>query len=229
MAWLEQALSGRPVAAVWTGLQALVAPLSYQRHAGLDQVCKSFAARGWPVRLRRSGGGVVPQGPGILNLSLAYPCAGLAGTLSQGVYRHLCSVISSSLQKLGIATEMCAVHGSFCDGRYNLAVDQNGKVRKISGTAQYWKRSGGAQAVLAHALVLIDARAGQMSDVCNAFESDLGSTRRYENDALTSVMQAWHAAHPDQPPPENLAQRLTQEIVATLGDANNHVFPATTL
>ncbi len=229
MVWMEQALNGHPIAAVWTGMQALVAPLSYQRHAGLDDVCKTFAARGWPVRLRRSGGGVVPQGSGILNLSLAYPCAGPAGVLSQVVYRHLCGIISRSLAALGIATEECAVPGSFCDGRYNLAVHLDGSVRKICGTAQYWKRAGGTQAVLVHALVLLDARATQMSDICNAFESDLGSTRRYEPDALTSVMQLWQAAHPHEQSPDDFGQRLTQQIAAVLGHADGNPIPVNAL
>lgn len=217
MVWLEQALGGRTVAAAWTGRQGLVAPVSYQRHAELDTVCQAFAARGWPVRLRRSGGGVVPQGPGILNLSLAYPCAGQAGDLSQAVYQHLCAILASSLLALGIATVERSVPGSFCDGRYNLAVELGGVAHKICGTAQYWKRADGAQAVLVHALVLLDARVVQMTEICNAFESALGSSRRYETDTLTNVMQTWKAAHPNLQAPDDFGESLKQEIAIALG------------
>ncbi|MCF8211265.1 MAG: lipoate--protein ligase [Rhodoferax sp.] len=222
--WLEQALSGQTIAAVWTGSQSLVAPLSYQRFESLAAVSERFASSGWPVRSRRSGGGVVPQGPGILNLSLAYPCDGLAGEQSQPVYRHLCSVLADALQTLGIASEPLAVQGSFCDGRYNLAVWVDGVARKICGTAQYWRRAGGAQAVLAHALVLLDARATQMTEQCNAFEAALGSDRRYLSDALTDVTQAWRVAHPGQPTPDDLAQQLTQQLLVRLRASGERVF-----
>ncbi|MEO8656340.1 MAG: hypothetical protein ABI409_19615, partial [Ramlibacter sp.] len=63
-ACFEQALAGQAVATLWTGQTGLVAPLSYRRHSALAQACADSAERGWPVRWRRSGGGVVPQGPG---------------------------------------------------------------------------------------------------------------------------------------------------------------------
>ncbi|STV42435.1 lipoate-protein ligase A [Klebsiella pneumoniae subsp. ozaenae] len=48
--------------------QGLVVPGSYRQFTDLPAVSAHFAARGWPVWLRRSGGGLVPQGPGIINL-----------------------------------------------------------------------------------------------------------------------------------------------------------------
>ncbi len=62
--------SRRPALA---GTQGFVVPGSYRQFADLPAVSAHFAARGWPVWLRRSGGGLVPQGPGIINLSLAWP------------------------------------------------------------------------------------------------------------------------------------------------------------
>lgn len=202
LTWLDEALAGRARAVWWHGAQGLVAPLSYRRHAGLDAACAAAAAAGWPVQLRRSGGGVVPQGPGIANLTLTGPAGGAPGTVAEAVYGHLCGLLATALAGLGIEARAQAVEGSFCDGRFNLAVGG----RKIAGTAQYWRRGGGRQAVLAHALLLVDADVDQLSARANAFEAALGSERRYRADALTTV--ARESRVPCDDPLHELRRRL---------------------
>lgn len=216
MAWLDAALEGQATAALWTGETALVAPLSYRRHALLDTACAASAERGWSVRLRRSGGGVVPQGPGVLNVTLAYPCAGTAGDLAEPVYAHLCQLLAKALARQGIAALATSVQGSFCDGRFNLAVNQQGTARKIAGTAQYWRRAGGRQAVLAHALLLVDADPAHLSAQANQFEDALASGRHYDADALTSVAQCWQQAHPCSNSPTDLMATVRQELTHLL-------------
>ncbi len=216
MTWLEQAQAGRATAALWSSPPALVVPLSYRKHVALDAVCAAFASHGLPVRLRRSGGGVVPQGPGILNLSLAYPCSRAFGIAPVQVYAHLCGVLAAALASLGINCTTRTVEGSFCDGRYNLAVAVEGNVRKIAGTAQYWRRSGGQHAVLAHALLLVEADPQHLCDQVNRFEAALESGRSYHASALTSVAQAWLAAHPGQTLPLDLSGTVKQRVIAAL-------------
>jgi hypothetical protein len=216
MQWLEQALEGESTAALWIGKPGLVAPMSYRRHANLTTVCDASLRQGWPIRLRRSGGGVVPQGPGVLNLSLAYPCEGSPGALAQPVYAHLCALLDRALTGLGINSQPGLVLGSFCDGRFNLTVTEQGTPRKIAGTAQYWRRANGRQAVLAHALLLIDADPAHLCAQANRFESALGSDRQYAASALTNVARCWSAAHPDQLLPTDLCGAVTQEIKALL-------------
>lgn len=207
LAWLDAALQGRTRAVLWRAPQGLVAPLSYRRHARLDAVCAAFAARGWPVRLRRSGGGVVPQGPGILNLSLARPVAGPPGAQADRVYAHLCGVLARALAALHIDVRPRTVAGAFCDGRFNLAVGP----RKISGTAQYWRRAGDRHAVLAHALLLVDADTTVLTTLANDFEAALQSDRRYEATAITTVAREWRGA-----PPPDLMARVQRQIAAGL-------------
>ncbi len=216
MQWLDAALQGRASAALWTGAPALVAPLSYRRHVQLEAACDASKARGWPVRLRRSGGGVVPQGPGILNVTLAYPCAGAAGDLAEPVYTHLCQLIAKALAGLGIEAQARPVQGSFCDGRFNLAVNHQGVYRKIAGTAQYWRRASGRQAVLAHALLLVDADPAHSSAQANQFEDALASGRHYEADALTSVAQSLEQVHPGSSCPANLMAAVRQALMQLL-------------
>jgi len=216
MQWLGAALDGQAIAALWTGPPALVAPLSYRRHAQLDAACDASNARGWPVRLRRSGGGVVPQGAGILNITLAYPCTGAAGNMAEAVYAHLCQLLSGALAGLGIAAQAGNVQGSFCDGRFNLAVTHLGTARKIAGTAQYWRRASGRQAVLAHALLLVDADPAQLCAQANQFEDALASGRHYEAEALTNVAQCWQQAHPGSSCPVDLMAHVRQALMPLL-------------
>jgi hypothetical protein len=211
LAWLDDALAGHPRAVLWHGVQGLVAPTSYRRHAALDAASAESAARGWPVRLRRSGGGVVPQGPAVLNVSLALAAEGAPGTLAEHLYDQLCGVLARALATLGIDARPRAVEGSFCDGRYNLAVG----ARKIAGTAQYWRRAHGRQAVLAHALLLVDADTDLLTAAANDFEAALASGRRYDARALTSVAAEWRAAH-GAAPPADLGQRLRGALAGVL-------------
>lgn len=214
--WLEDVKLGRSRAVLWEANQGFVAPLSYRRHACFDEVCSEFAGRGWPVRVRRSGGGLVPQGPGMLNLSLTYPVAGTPGLRADGVYEHLCDLLTRALAQIGITAYPATVTGSFCDGRFNLAVATACGLRKIAGTAQYWRRCGKQQAVLAHALLLVAADTDILTRRCNEFELALGSGRQYDPEALTNVAQAWCDAHPDGAPVGDISSEVTRQIAAAL-------------
>ncbi|SOZ38046.1 lipoate--protein ligase family protein [Cupriavidus neocaledonicus] len=202
LALLELAAQGRQVARLWEAPLSLVVPRTYLRHAALERARADFAQRGCPVFLRMSGGGLVPQGPGILNLSLAYPVGQPPGALSDAVYLHLCAVIGGALRTLGIETHWQAVAGSFCDGRYNLAWGPPEGARKIAGTAQYWRRApaalqaadGQRHLVLAHAVLLVSADPEQINARANAFEAAIGSERRYDAGKVVSVREALAAA-----------------------------------
>jgi len=125
----------------------------------------------------------VPQGPGVWNLSLAWPAPAAMPTNTDAVYRALCGELSAAFDTLGIAATPQAVTGSFCDGRYNLAVDG----RKLVGTAQAWRRVEGQPVVLAHAVIVVDADPEELTARANDFESALGTGTRYRAEALTSV------------------------------------------
>ncbi|QRQ84416.1 lipoyl protein ligase domain-containing protein [Cupriavidus oxalaticus] len=198
LALLELAAQGRQVAQLWEAPLSLVVPRTYQRHAGFEAARSEFARQGCPVFLRMSGGGLVPQGPGILNLSLAYSVGQPPGALSDAVYLHLCEVIGKGLLALGVPTHWQAVAGSFCDGRFNLAWGPPEAARKIAGTAQYWRRApaamqsgdGQRHLVLAHAVLLVSADPVQINARANAFEAALGSGRRYDPGKVVSVREA---------------------------------------
>ncbi len=70
-----KASAGEAVAQLWQAPQGLVVPGSYRQFTDLPAVSAHFAARGWPVWLRRPAAVWCPEGPGIINLSLARRCS----------------------------------------------------------------------------------------------------------------------------------------------------------
>ena len=219
-ALLSLAAQGRRVAHLWEAPLSLVAPRSYQRYAALEDARAEFARGGCPVYLRMSGGGLVPQGPGILNLSLAYPVRGTVGDFSEAVYRHLCELLSKALGTLGVETHWQTVEGSFCDGRFNLAWGPPDDARKIAGTAQYWRRleaaSEGASAplhaVLAHAVLLVSADPEEINRRANAFEQAIGSGKRYLAGRVVSVEQALREAGRGAMPADRLGRAVVEAL-----------------
>jgi len=212
---MRRAVQAGPVACLWQAEQGLVVPRTYRRHASFSQACMEFAQLGWPVTVRQSGGGLVPQGPGIVNLSLAYAASGAPLNHSDAAYRCICSIISGALAEFGIATRAQAVAGSFCDGRYNLAWGSRDDARKIAGTAQLWRRiapeSGPpAQVVLVHALVLAAVDVARITDVANRFEQALGREQRYAPEKIASLHDILErsACGPEA---------FVEELMATLG------------
>ena len=211
-ALLGMAAAQGPVACIWQTAQGLVVPRTYRRFNTFEATCERFAAQGWPVTVRQTGGGIVPQGPGIVNLSLAYVVQGPPLRHSEPGYRLICRVLAEALSSLGVASFPAAVEGSFCDGRYNLAVSCGGEAVKIAGTAQMWRRLPDRpehHAGLVHALVLVDVDGDAMTRLANEFEAALGSTRRYRSDRVVSVARLLGAAQPLQ---ARLTNALAQSV-----------------
>lgn len=186
-AWLDEACRGRQVVHIREAETGLVVPRSYRGLPHFDTAQAVFAEQGWPVHVRLSGGGVVPQYRGILNIHLAYLAK--ADAPLQVAAQHfmaLCRIMADALAEWDIRAEAQAVSGSFCDGRYNLAV--NG--RKIAGTAQYWRCHPALPshyAVLSHAVLLVDAPLALCNRRVNEFEAAAGSARRYQADKIMCV------------------------------------------
>lgn len=217
LAWLDQALDGSRRAVIWSSPPALVVPHSYRKYERLDVVCQEFAARGVPVRLRRSGGGVVPQGPGILNLTLTYPAEGPHSGGAEGAYRHLCDTMVHALAGFGISSQTLPVDGAFCDGRFNLAVCGPEGPRKLAGTAQYWRHCNGRGAVLAHAMLLVNTNVEAITALATEFETALRSGRIYRADAVTDVATEWRRRFSGAVP-----ENLDGLIAVSLQDILNH-------
>jgi lipoate-protein ligase A len=124
----------------------------------------------------------------------------------------LCGVLARALAALHIDARPRAVAGAFCDGRFNLAVG----TRKIAGAAQYWRGAGDRHAVLAHALLLVDADTTALTALANDFEAALQSERRYDANAITTVAREWCSTQVGGTPPSDLMARVQRQIAAAL-------------
>lgn len=173
MALLDAVASGAPASAfLWRAeARALVLPERFTRTEGHAATAQACAAAGWPVIPRRTGGGITPQGPGVLNAALAFSTGpGRSRTIRES-YDAICAPLAEALAALGIAAEAAPVEGSFCDGDYNLAVAG----RKIVGTAQRWR----GNACLCHALLLTDIALAPAVAAVQRLSDGLGHETRF--------------------------------------------------
>ncbi len=186
-----KASAGEAVAQFWQAPQGLVVPGSYRQFTDLPAVSAHFAARGWPVWLRRSGGGLVPQGRALSTLASLGRCSSRSAKPPNRSIIIRCALCCSAPSRFRRCQPPRAVSGSFCDGRYNLACGEGAEARKIVGTAQYWRplAAGGGHVVLAHAVILVDADLSAAHQAANAFEAQLGSERVYCADKTVTLAQ----------------------------------------
>lgn len=207
--WMAStAATGRAVAHLWQGAPGWVVPRSYLRAPRFEAARDEWAAAGRPLQLRSSGGGLVPQGPGIVNFSLIWRTASAMPHGIEVIYGGLCDGLAAALARLGLPCETGDVAGSFCDGRFNLAIGG----RKIAGTAQWWRRIDGAPVVLAHAVLVVDADPQALADEADAVERSLGRPTRYRAGAMTSVARAWCEIHHAVAPPSDFETRVRQMV-----------------
>ncbi|MEM1416189.1 MAG: hypothetical protein AAGH15_14880 [Myxococcota bacterium] len=120
---------------------------SVSRRPGFERARAALAERRIPVVVRSTGGGVVPQGPGIVNLSATVPLSAARGATGAD-FARLCAPLQDWLGARGLASQLGHVPGSFCDGAHNVMVHG----RKLAGAAQ---RRGRTHALL-HMVVLVD-------------------------------------------------------------------------
>ena len=152
----------------WTAKEhGLVCPQAYESRAGFENAKLQSKLRGWPVSLRPTGGGTVPQGPSFENVVVAFVPRDDATITS--VYKDFTEALSTGLGSNDL--EPGDTPGSFCDGTWNLSF--NGQ--KVVGTAQRWRpRTSKAPRVIAHALIVTrsDFRSG--AEEVARFHKDLG-------------------------------------------------------
>ncbi len=178
----QVAATGQPARLLWQArVPAIVLPAACLRRPGFAAAAGRAAAAGWPLLARPTGGGPVPQGPGVLNLALVFPAE--AGLTLEAGYRRICAPLTAAFARLGLTVSAGATGGSFCDGAWNLSLAG----RKIVGTAQRWQRRDGGWAVLVHALILIDPPLAAVVPVIDRLHRDLEFGTRVLPDAHTSL------------------------------------------
>lgn len=150
---------------MWTGHRSLVAPRTFAQNRAFSDAASNSASDGWPVLLRKTGGDIVPQGPGTLNLTMAWTTPIERGlSIAQG-YMVLCDALMAVF-----GGECAKVEAAFCDGAYNVVVGG----RKVAGTAQRRRTSADRIVTLAHALILVSDPIDPGVAAVNRFMSQIG-------------------------------------------------------
>ncbi|WP_150297263.1 lipoate--protein ligase family protein [Salipiger aestuarii] len=179
LAWEATCLTGiaaghrAAITQLWSCEPALVAPAGLARLPGFARACAQATDAGWPVHLRATGGDLVPQGPGIVNLTLMFRGPPDASSTLEDAYKRLTAPICDALSNAGISSCNGSVSGAFCDGRYNITV----MGRKFAGTAQRWRPTAGGMAVQTHAMMLMRTPEDKTIDTLNRFYHDCGIKR----------------------------------------------------
>lgn len=178
---LERDLFARGAGLVgWSTRRCLIVPRSISRRSEFAAIQPTLQRMGWPAVERSSGGGIVPQGPGVLNLSLS---VGLPAS-DRGVtpdFEWLCAPIVAWLAEAGVEAETRSVPGAFCDGRFNVVVGG----RKLAGTAQ--RRGRGA--ALLHMAVMVDADIADAIEAINTLRRAVGRPGEVRAEAHTTLRE----------------------------------------
>ena len=144
--------AAEPAVFLWRSeARSIVVPRSRAGRPGFAALGDAAGRAGWPLLLRTSGGGAVPQGPGTLNLTMVARMS-TCRCIEDG-FRLICGAISEALMRFDVATDTGPVNASFCDGDWNVTAGG----RKLAGTAQRWRPAGGGASVaLIHAAIVLD-------------------------------------------------------------------------
>jgi len=171
--------------------RALVMPRRMSRLPGFVEASETLADSGWPILLRETGGEPVPQSSATVNIALVYaqPKSDPDRDRIEIAYRRLCQPILDVLGDLGGAASLGEVEGAFCDGRYNVNLDE----RKMVGTAQRWRQSQGGlrPVVLAHGALLVEDQRRDMVAAVNRFNEICELEQRVRADSHIALSEAF--------------------------------------
>jgi lipoate-protein ligase A len=181
----------RGVLRLWRTSPCLVVTSLLAHRPEFGAAAEASAKRGWPVVVRRTGGGPVPQTSGTLNVSLAYATPRDQTPGIDAAFRHFADAMLSALQSCGVTAVVGEIEGSCCPGRYDIAIptDQGGK--KIIGIAQ--RRRQGAKdgallsAVLVHAMVWVEGELNPEIDQLERFLDEAGARIHFRREVMGTL------------------------------------------
>ncbi len=168
----------------------VVTPLLAQRPA-FAAAAEASAERGWPVVVRRTGGGPVPQTRGTLNVSLATATPRDQAPSIDAAFQQFADAMLAALQSCGVTAQVGEIEGSCCPGRYDIAIGK----QKIIGIAQRRRQgtTGGSKdgqllsAVLVHAMVWVDGTLDPEIDRLERFLEEAGAATRFRRDTMGTL------------------------------------------
>jgi lipoate-protein ligase A len=189
MALLEDVLGTpeRGVLRLWRTSPCLVVTSLLAHRAEFAAAAEASATRGWPVIVRRTGGGPVPQTAGTLNVSLATATPRDEAPGIDAAFKHFADTLLAALQRCGVSASVGEIEGSCCPGRYDIAIGG----RKIIGVAQR-RRQGSKDghllsAVLVHAMVWVEGELDPEIDHLERFLDEAGTPTKFRREVMGTL------------------------------------------
>jgi len=150
---------------VWQPLPTLVVTTAEAGNAAFGAAAFRAAARGFPVEVRRSGGGAVCLGPGMLVVSHFY--TSMHDDIDSS-YRSFARRLMAALEVVGVALTDQHVARAYCDGKFDLAWCG----LKVGGMAQRRRCRDGASQVWIHAVIAVEPESMRYPAEVAQFYSD---------------------------------------------------------
>jgi hypothetical protein len=174
--------SSPPLLLVWRSEPALLVSRMETRLPHFENAVADMRAAGWPVVLRKSGGGACPLAPGTVQVSMIDPI--VPQTTINGRYAVLAELLQATLHRYRVFAHTGLVAGAYCPGAYDLGVAG----RKIAGMSQHWfRKRSGVRCVVTAASVNVEEAPHEIACVVNRFYRSAGSTLACDAGALTNV------------------------------------------
>jgi lipoate-protein ligase A len=162
--------------------------------------------QGWQIISRRTGGAPVPQTQGVINVSHLYLWPKSRKYSITLAYQDLCRVLSNFFLGFGIKTDIHATPGSYCDGDYNLNINQ----KKVVGTAQrVILKQGGDKIILAQACLLINVDISKLLVPVHSCYELNHSQERFRADVHSSLFEHIQL----RPTIDQLYQKISQAFI----------------
>ncbi|MHC0053555.1 lipoyl protein ligase domain-containing protein [Actibacterium sp. D379-3] len=175
----------QPSLLIWQSPRALLAAPADARLPQFQERARRCAEIGWPVAVRRGGGGLCPVSAGTLQLAISRPVA--AGVTIESGYEEMATLVEALLGRFGLTGQRGICPDAFCPGRYDIAVAG----RKIAGLAQSWRSRRGQRTATTGASVIFDEAGTELARAVNLFYRGT-SNAPVKADAIGSISHAMH-------------------------------------
>lgn len=169
---------------LWTNSRCLVTTRRFAATPRFDDAALASAHRGWPVFVRASGGTTVVHRPGILNASYFEAWRGDGDEVTRR-FRIFCEHLAASIRSVGVSTCLGHVHGSYCDGSFNLVSGG----QKLAGTASLVRLRGDYVGLLSHASIWVTGHVAADVEAIERFEAELGLQPSYSRNVHATLEQ----------------------------------------
>jgi octanoyl-[GcvH]:protein N-octanoyltransferase len=174
---------------IWEPLENVMVLPASSKWLVAPKLTNHMAKLGWQLEQRKTGGSPVPQGAGVLNFSMVYPWPSELELSPSKSYRLLIDILQMWLSNYGVNAETGEVKGAYCNGAFNLSINN----KKFIGTAQRISQTTAVSGdrkigVLAHAFILIDSNITNLVNAVNQCYRQSGHCDIFNRDAMTSLI-----------------------------------------